>query len=90
MGFCLEPARPLEEFIVGKNPELDALPLYYSGATRDEDYPVEEAYAIAVNKDRVELLEAFNEVLAEMLTEGADGMTEIDKLVLKYMGLSDE
>ena len=78
------------KFIIEKNPELDALPLYYSGPTREEDYPVEEAYAIAVNKERGELLEAFNEVLAEMLTEDAGGKTEIDKLVLKYMGLSDE
>ena len=78
------------KFIVEKNPELAALPLYYSGATREEDYPVEEAYAIAVNKERAELLEAFNEVLAEMLTENADGQTEIDRLVLKYMGFTNE
>ena len=75
------------KFIVEKNPELEALPLYYSGPTREEDYPVEESYAIAVNKERSELLAAFNEVLAEMLTEDADGVTEIDRLVLKYMGL---
>ena len=78
------------EFIIDKNPELAALPLYYSGPTREDDYPVEESYAIAVNKDRTELLEAFNEVLAEMLTENTDGKTEIDKLVLKYMGLNNE
>lgn len=78
------------KFIIEKNPELDALPLYYSGATREEDYPVEEAYAIAVNKSHIELLEAFNEVLGEMLTEDESGKTEIDKLVLKYMGLGDE
>ena len=78
------------KFIVEKNPGLEALPLYYSGATRDEDYPVEESYAIAVNRDRTELLEAFNDVLAEMLTADSEGKTEIDKLVLKYMGLGDE
>lgn len=78
------------KFIVDKNPDLEALPLYYSGPTREEDYPVEESYAIAVNKERGELLEAFNAVLAEMLTEDAEGKTEIDKLVLKYMGLGDE
>ena len=78
------------KFIVEKNPELEALPLYYSGPTREEDYPVEESYAIAVNKDRGDLLEAFNVVLAEMLTEDEEGVTEIDRLVLKYMGLSDE
>ena len=78
------------KFIVDKNPELEALPLYYSWPTREEDYPVEESYAIAVNKDRTELLEAFNEVLAEMLTRDTEGKTEIDKLVLKYMGFSNE
>ncbi len=78
------------KYIVEKNPELDALPLYYSGPTREEDYPVEEAYAIAVNKDKTELLEAFNEVLNEMLIEDENGQTEIDRLVLKYMGLTNE
>ena len=75
------------QFIVEKNPGLEALPLYYSGPTREEDYPVEESYAIAVNKDRGDLLEAFNEVLSEMLTEDENGQTEIDRLVIKYMGL---
>ena len=77
------------KFIVEKNPALAALPLYYAGATRAEDYPVEESYAIAVNKSRGDLLEAFNEVLAEMLTEDESGETEIDRLVLKYMGLTE-
>ena len=74
------------EYIVGKNSSLAAVPLYYSG---EPDYPVEESYAIAVNKDKEELLEAFNEVLAEMLTENENGETEIDRLVLKYMGLDE-
>lgn len=78
------------KFIVEKNPGLAALPLYYSGATREEDYPVEESYAIAVNRSRTELLEAFNEVLTEMMTTDTTGKTEIDKLVLKYMGLENE
>ena len=77
------------KFIIEKNPNLDALPLYYSGPTREEDYPVEEAYAIAVNKNRTELLTAFNEVLTEMLEEDSDGKSEIEKLVLKHMGLSE-
>ena len=77
------------KFIIEKNPNLDALPLYYSGPTREEDYPVEEAYAIAVNKSRTELLTAFNEVLTEMLEEDSDGKSEIEKLVLKHMGLSE-
>ena len=78
------------KFIVEKNPGLMTLPLYYSGATRAEDYPVEESYAIAVNKGKTELLTAFNEVLGGMLVENENGETEIDRLVLKYMGLTDE
>lgn len=78
------------KFIIEKNPNLDALPLYYSGPTREEDYPVEESYAIAVNKDRPELLEAFNDVLREMLYEDENGTCEIDRLVLKHMGLTNE
>ena len=74
------------KMIVAKNSNLDAMPLYYMGATVAEDYPTEESYAIAVNKDKTELLEAFNEVLAEMLTRDAEGKSEIDRLVLKYMG----
>lgn len=74
------------KLIVSKNANLEALPLYYMGATIGEDYPVEESYAIAVNKEKTELLEAFNAVLAEMLTEDSEGKTEIDRLVLKYMG----
>ena len=78
------------KMIVEKNPGLMALPLYYAGKTREDDYPVEESYAIAVNKDRGDLLEAFNEVLSEMLTEDENGETEIERLVIQYMGLSDE
>jgi polar amino acid transport system substrate-binding protein len=78
------------KFIVEKNPGLMALPLYYAGATREEDYPVEESYAIAVNRDKTELLEAFNAVLSEMLVENDEGVSEIDRLVLKNMGMSDE
>ena len=78
------------KMIVEKNPGLSALPLYYSGKTREEDYPVEESYAIAVNRDRTELLEAFNDVLSEMMVRDENGENEIDRLVIKYMGLADE
>ena len=78
------------KFIVSKNSGLMALPLYYSGENGEPDYPVEESYAIAVNKNTPELLEAFNEVLAEMLIKDESGNSEIDKLILKYMGLINE
>lgn len=77
------------KFLIEKNPELGALPLYYSGPTREKDYPVEESYAIAVNKNRPELLKAFNEVLIEMIANDENGKNEIDRLVLKYMGLEE-
>ena len=54
------------------------------------DEPAEESYAIAVNKNRPELLSAINEVLTEMLEPGEDGKSEIDKLILKHIGLTDE
>lgn len=77
------------QFIVERSPDLAALPLYYEGEGLDEDYPVEESYAIAVNKQRPELLNAFNEVLTEMMQPGEDGKNEMDKLILKYMGLEE-
>lgn len=77
-------------FIVMKNPSLASVPLYYNGATPEEDTPVEESYAIAVNKQRPELLKAFNEVLDEMLMPDSDGTTEIYRLVNKYMTRYEE
>jgi len=78
------------DFIVDKNPGLSAVPLYVKGETIEEDYPVEEAYAIAVNRERTELLEAFNEVLAEMITKDPKGISEMDRLIIKYMRLAEE
>jgi len=78
------------QFIVNNNSNLSALPLYESGATVAEDSPVEESYAIAVNKNQPELLAAFNEVIAEMSAKDSDNKSAIDRLVLKYMGLENE
>lgn len=69
------------KYIVSKNSNLAATPLYYRDGTLTE-----ESYAIAVNKNRPELLNAFNDVLSEMLKEDATGESELDRLVLKYMG----
>ncbi len=77
------------QYIVSKNSNLKCVPLYYSGATDAEDSPVEEQYAICVTKGNTELLEAINEVLAELLVEDANGVTEIQKLVMKHMGLDN-
>ena len=76
-------------YIVSNYPQkYKCLPLYYSGETDADDAPVEEQYAICVTKGNTELLEAINEVLEEMLVKGEDGKTEIDKLVMKHMGLN--
>ena len=75
-------------YIVNNYPQkYKCLPLYYSGETDADDAPVEEQYAICVTKGNTELLDAINAVLEEMLVKGADGKTEIDKLVMKHMGL---
>ena len=74
-------------FIVAKNPSLSMTPLYYDGPAPEEDTPVEESYAIAVNKNRPELLQAFNEILTEMMTPDPKGITEIHRLVNQYMTL---
>ena len=75
------------KYIVSKNSGYKCLPLYYSGETDAEDAPVEEQYAICVTKGNEELLKAINEVLTEMLVKDADGKTQIEKLVMKHMGL---
>ena len=75
------------KYIVSKNSGYKCLPLYYSGETDAEDAPVEEQYAICVTKGNEELLKAINDVLTEMLVKDADGKTQIEKLVMKHMGL---
>ena len=50
---------------------------------------MEEQYAICVTKGNTELLDAINEVLTEMMQEDADGVSEIEKLVMKHMGMSE-
>jgi polar amino acid transport system substrate-binding protein len=66
------------EYIVGKNSSLKCYALYY-----DAETATEEQYAICVTKGNTELLNAINEVLAEL---GEDG---INALVSKHLGLSD-
>lgn len=75
------------QYIVSKNTGLKCLPLYYSGETDAEDAPVEEQYAICVTKGNTELLEAINSVLTDLLKADENGQTEVEKLVMKHMGL---
>lgn len=74
-------------YIVNNYSKFKCVPLYYSGDTDAEDAPVEEQYAICVTKGNTELLDAINDVLEEMLVEDANGLTEIEKLVMKHMGM---
>ncbi len=75
------------QYIVSKNSEYKCVPLYYSGDTDAEDAPVEEQYAICVTKGNDELLNAINEVLNELMVEDANGESEIEKMVMKHMGM---
>ncbi len=76
------------QYIVEKNAGYKCLPLYYSGADGEADAPVEEQYAICVTKGNDELLQAINEVLTDLMKKDANGQTEVDKLVMKHMGLA--
>ena len=75
------------KYIVDNYSQYKCVPLYYSGETDADDAPVEEKYAICVTKGNTELLDAINAVLEEMLVKDANGQTEIEKLVMKHMGL---
>ena len=75
------------KYIVSKNSSLRCLPLYYSGDAENPDAPVEEQYAICVTKGNTELLDAINAVLTDLMKEDANGESEIEKMVMKHMGL---
>ena len=75
------------KYIVSKNSAYKCIPLYYAGETEAEDSPVEEQYAICVTKGNDALLTAINEVLADLMKKGEDGKTEVEKMVMKHMGL---
>ena len=76
------------QYIVSKNAGLVCLPLYYAGETQAEDAPVQEDYAIAVNKNNTELLNAIDAVLTELLADvDANGNNAIERMVMKHMGL---
>ena len=75
------------QYITSKNTALKCVPLYYAGETDADDAPVEEQYAICVTKGNEELLNAINEVLETLLVKDANGLTEIEKMVMKHMGM---
>ncbi len=67
-------------YIVEKNSEFECAALYYAGADGEAPSPTEESYAICVTKGNDELLNAINEVLAELGSEG------VENLIKKHMG----
>lgn len=77
------------QYIVSKNEGFKCLPLYYSGETDAEDAPVEEQYAICVTKGNTELLDAINAVLTELMVKDANGKTEVEKMVMAHMGMTE-
>ncbi len=74
---------PAQYLVENSSKSLKCYPLYYSGAEGEADAPVEEQYAICVTKGNTELLDAINEVLAELGTE------KIQQMVMSHMGLDD-
>ena len=70
------------EYIVSKNSGLECVPLYYTGADGEADSIVEEQYAICVTKGNTELLNAINDVLAELIAQD-----KINEMVMKHMGM---
>ena len=68
-------------YIVEKNSGYECAALYYAGADGEAPSPTEESYAICVKKGNDELLNAINEVLAELGSEG------VENLIKEHMGL---
>ena len=68
-------------YIVEKNTGFECAALYYAGGEGENPTPTEEQYALCVTKGQDELLQAINDVLADL---GEDG---INDLVMKHMGL---
>ena len=79
---------PAQYIVSNSTKGFVAYPLYYSGAEGEADEPVIEDYAIAVTKGDTELLDAINAVLAELLVEDENGLSQIEKMVMAHMGMN--
>lgn len=73
---------PAKQLIKDKS-NLACAPLYYKGGENENDEAAIDTYAIAVTKGQTEILNAINEVLEELGSEG------IQALVNKHLGLED-
>ncbi len=69
--------------LIENSTTLSCAPLYYMGSEGEADEAAVDTYAICVTKGETEILDAINEVLAEL---GKDG---IQALVNKHLGLDD-
>ncbi|MDE5722451.1 MAG: transporter substrate-binding domain-containing protein [Clostridia bacterium] len=69
------------QYVVSNSSGYSCVALYYAGEDGKADEPTSEEYAICVTKGNTELLNAINEVLAEL---GDDG---VSALVSKYFGI---
>lgn len=74
---------PAQYLIKNDTATYTALPLYY-----DAESATSEDYAIAVNKNKKELLEAINAVLTELLAQVDDaGTNGVEQLVMKHFAV---
>ena len=73
--------------LIKNDSSLKCAPLYYQGEDGEADEAAVDVYAICVTKGQTELLNAINEVLAELKAENHDGVDGIQYLVNKHLGL---
>ena len=78
---------PAKTLCSGYN-NIACLPLYYEGD--NEDILAYDEYAICVTKGEIELLNAINEVLDELLVKDENGIDGVSKLVTSHLGIKDE
>ena len=71
------------QYIVGANSAYKCAALYY-----DAETATEESYAMCVTPGNDELLEAINEVLAEMKADVVGGKNAIERLIEQHLGLN--
>ncbi len=75
------------KMLVEGNEGLACLPLYYEGGEGEADELAYDQYAICVTKGQDEILAAINEVLTELLKEDENGVSGIEALVNKHLGI---
>ena len=86
IDFVIIDELPAKQLCKG-NSNLECLPLYYEGTDGAEDEPSCDQYAICVTKGQDELLKLINEVLTELLQKDENGVTGVQKLVNKHLGI---